>query len=141
MRITDERSATTPLLVYLVHERGNRWFNASKRFVPTMLPANVRVMLRSVTTEDLIVAASTGLPTIVVWEADRAGLGEWVGRFTRLASTLSPVFPVVATSDLTSSERLALLELGVRAFVARPEELPRLAVAIRAALTRSGGAD
>ncbi len=150
MRHIDESLRSTPTLVWLIREQGTRWLTASKRFVPALVPGGTRVIIGAQNRDDFRGAAASGCGTIVLWETDRRQLGDLIRRLTRHASwssdapasngSGSDTVSVVASLELTAAERMALLELGVRAFVGRPEELPRLASLVRGVVARSAPA-
>lgn len=122
----DDRFEPERLARWIICEQGQRWETAVRRFAPTLLPKERRLVLvngsLAETRSHLLIPG----PKVVLWQFDSDALVQACDRLIQGASLAPDSLQIAGCLDLPLSHQLALGELPVAAFVRHPEELPRL---------------
>jgi hypothetical protein len=103
-----------------------RWTTATRRFLPEMVPEGIPIDVRAVKADRLVTMLRAKDRAIVFWTLRRDGFAGACERVARVRLSFPRTVQLAATGDLGQEDRIALLELGIQAFLRQPEEMPRV---------------
>jgi hypothetical protein len=112
--------------LWLVCESGQRWLTASHRFAIELVPSHLTPNLISVAPETIDSCLIGQRKAIVFWEITPLCVSTILEQVTHLSVTAPRVLQIAAVGDLADHYTTTLSELGIRAMIEKPEQLPSL---------------
>ena len=115
-----------------------RWTTAARRFLPEMMPGRIPVDVRAVEADELVTVLRPEDRAIVFWTMCRDRFARACERVGRVRVSFPRTVQLAAAGDLGPEDQVALLELGVEAFLRQPEEMSRVSPLVTRHFSRVG---
>lgn len=111
---------------WIVCDDVDRWLTPVRQFAPALMPENLAVTIVACQPSEIPAALVGGGQAVLLWGVRREAVIQACDHVAKVSLLAPHVLQVLAAEGLADRELAALSELGCRAIVRHPEQLPGL---------------